>query len=1480
MKKRILSLFLALVMLFSCMSLTLFAVDEATDLAEELEGESATTPTAGTVVSNTLKAHTAEMIEKLIPGYANGTSYYSFNSGTSEKAFTVGNVNAGGGLTFSNKAARFEVTEDGRFVYGAVTDADGFAALTGSAINDSYINVARHTDTGDAGKALSAYKNSISRGQNFTVQLDLEITDTFMKETAVTTAESGLPVMQIASYQHSSDSKNANVLKGIWVYYVKLSVTTDGRAYLAFNDNNAANNSDAKRFAENHYYIEPGKNYTISLHVDPQNVDSSAGIYGSYDVYINGELAFNDLGFLSNSQNNTLAKAEDVPYFSNSTTNTWTDSNYKTLKSGATAYFFTDKLTEEQLTKDTDNDGLLDILECISAYITFDTNGKATNAPTPEAIGTCKGAVDFCLGPVRLFQNLRNSADYSLVNPYTDDAYYFDNIMVYYGENYEGTLGGHDLVLGDHKHDFDENLTLVSYDCTICNGSKTVYETLDANSDRVCDICSGGIGYFGDYKKLTPTEIKNLVGNDFTSGGEFTKATDLNDYKWTYNIGGTNIAANAGSVAGDPDGRHTMFEQIVFVEENGNTYIKYQRPVTQYVTLENGKAINVDYGTEENGDYYYTGSLTGEYLQIDPHSTTIANVAADWNTLGGKPYVISVDYMFYGGYDLSLFELRSPTLLLKDTETTTKTSNISWYPVQIKKDGTVCYRNVDTNTWVTSGNKVPIGEWTTVSFYHTPATNSFDLYVDGLCVANGIKAVSDKNNIDYTGEEAWNNYDLVGNSAENYMLSMVRFTQMSTAVESDVMALDNIKIYYGEFLECDHKIEMTHSHDIANSKNTVTYTCTQCGKTESAVINMFSAADYRGSYLTTDEIKAYTQATGNILVKDADFTKNGAADWDGCSSSNATALEVVEIDGNHVLKYGSKDGEAPSGSSYTQASTPNVNSHANAVKNFAAYKGKSYTITLSLKLDEDFEGAYNASTGKYGANIANFFEVICYLAGTDGMTDADLKAMASSAQRKEFSPITLMANGDLAYKNYAGSFATGASTTSTKSTVVANLMDNAWHEITIHHTPANNTYALFFDGELVEKDITALSKANTDALTWSSSVFTNGGTVTDGVSNNIGYLDDAAIDPANGNKIFSVNGQTDFIPGIIRLAQYNPGPNNSMYIDNFKVYYTDEILECLHKDIDTEGICADCEKAVAPAHHCDICDGQAISESAAVVGRNAALGELIHMNAYLKLEKALAADENAKVVISAKDMTEEYLLSELATEENGTYKISLPLRSTYMTEEVTVEIVADGETSVAYTTTLTDYLTELAETSESEIEKALVKATLNYGAYAQLYFAEKNDDAALAKVLANAGLAEADKDVSAVTVADLADYKIAAKISGNIEITGATLVLTSSTIMKFYFKASENAKVTVNGRVQNPIADGEEYYVTINKTNPAQLGANNTIVITDGENTATVDVSILSAVEAVLTYGTLGESFENLAKAIYLYCEAAEKYTA
>ena len=59
MKKRIISFFLAVVMLFSCLSLNVFA-------AEEEAATPASEPVVGTVISDTLDAHTDEEIATFI----------------------------------------------------------------------------------------------------------------------------------------------------------------------------------------------------------------------------------------------------------------------------------------------------------------------------------------------------------------------------------------------------------------------------------------------------------------------------------------------------------------------------------------------------------------------------------------------------------------------------------------------------------------------------------------------------------------------------------------------------------------------------------------------------------------------------------------------------------------------------------------------------------------------------------------------------------------------------------------------------------------------------------------------------------------------------------------------------------------------------------------------------------------------------------------------------------------------------------------------------------------------------------------------------------------------------------------------------------------------------------------------------------------------------------------------------------------------
>ena len=71
MKKRIISFLLAFATLFSCMSVSIFAVDSA-NVATEEQGEGG--PRAGDVLENTLAPHTDELIQRTRNSYFQSTS--------------------------------------------------------------------------------------------------------------------------------------------------------------------------------------------------------------------------------------------------------------------------------------------------------------------------------------------------------------------------------------------------------------------------------------------------------------------------------------------------------------------------------------------------------------------------------------------------------------------------------------------------------------------------------------------------------------------------------------------------------------------------------------------------------------------------------------------------------------------------------------------------------------------------------------------------------------------------------------------------------------------------------------------------------------------------------------------------------------------------------------------------------------------------------------------------------------------------------------------------------------------------------------------------------------------------------------------------------------------------------------------------------------------------------------------------------------
>ena len=353
-----------------------------------------------------------------------------------------------------------------------------------------------------------------------------------------------------------------------------------------------------------------------------------------------------------------------------------------------------------------------------------------------------------------------------------------------------------------------------------------------------------------------------------------------------------------------------------------------------------------------------------------------------------------------------------------------------------------------------------------------------------------------------------------------------------------------------------------------------------------------------------------------------------------------------------------------------------------------------------------------------------------------------------------------------------------------------------------------------------------------------------------------------------------INGAKDFAAGIIRFPQLHSSTKDLIAIDNVKIYYSDVNYECAHNYVNDT--CTWCGK-VEHVTHCDICDGEVLSAGAAVVGKSVSLGELIDMNVYMALNARLAGTEDAKVVLTAGDRTAEYALKDAVKTADGKYKFSIALRSIDMAKDVVVSIV--GEEATTYTTSIKAYAEGLIDITDNAKEAALAKALLNYGAYAQTYFAEKNGDENLLKLLANDGLSASDKALAAIPEGALDAYAFVTEgATEDVALTSMALILSSKTYVKVYFTASEAATVTVNGQKLTKTAEGDEYYVIFTVANPADADRAANIVVTDGNTVASASISALTAVANGV--GNTTAKLSNLLAAYYAFYECAEAYVA
>ena len=204
-----------------------------------------------------------------------------------------------------------------------------------------------------------------------------------------------------------------------------------------------------------------------------------------------------------------------------------------------------------------------------------------------------------------------------------------------------------------------------------------------------------------------------------------------------------------------------------------------------------------------------------------------------------------------------------------------------------------------------------------------------------------------------------------------------------------------------------------------------------------------------------------------------------------------------------------------------------------------------------------------------------------------------------------------------------------------------------------------------------------------------------------------------------------------------------------------------------------------------------------------------------------------------------------------------------------MTSQITAQLIDGDYSSDVFPYSVKDYADYLlAHTGDNaDYAKAarLVKAMLNYGAYAQLYF-DKNTG-----TLANAGLSTVEKELGNVEI-NIDDPDII--LPYGVTFEGATLSLKSETTLSLYFTSSADLTFSCGNYTVETATKGGYQIARIRGIKAADIGKILTLNFSGG----TVSYSPLNYCKYVLADNTQNEKLQNAVKALYLYWQAAAAY--
>lgn len=308
-------------------------------------------------------------------------------------------------------------------------------------------------------------------------------------------------------------------------------------------------------------------------------------------------------------------------------------------------------------------------------------------------------------------------------------------------------------------------------------------------------------------------------------------------------------------------------------------------------------------------------------------------------------------------------------------------------------------------------------------------------------------------------------------------------------------------------------------------------------------------------------------------------------------------------------------------------------------------------------------------------------------------------------------------------------------------------------------------------------------------------------------------------------------------------------------------------------------------------------------------GCTISLGGNIAVNFHMSLSDAAKADEATKMVFTVPDAGSSYEvevpLSQATVTSEGYYVFPCEVAAKEMTSVIKAQVVTSDAESEVFEYTVKEYAEYILKeaknaegsyaggivgdasggtitntsnagsiAAENEYTKAapLVKAMLNYGANAQLYFGNNLDN------LANDTEYMTDADKALNEHLYLGDYEFTLYGSEEgVTYYGSSLSLKSETAIKHYFTAVEGVDVasltvTVDGEAEKLVKSGEYYMLKIDD-----------ILAQNLDDSFTVQVGGITLSYSAFSYGntalgTTKDTLKNLVRAMYAYNAEANAY--